>query len=73
MNLNIRNKVLLFSIFMLVPSMVVAQETEKDEALINFGAVINDVSNSNNLNIIIIGMVVVILILVGAAMFAPKK
>ena len=62
MNLDIRNKLLLFSIFLLAPSMVIAQEKSDDEALVNFGAVINDVSNSDDLNIIIIGMVIVILI-----------
>lgn len=41
--------------------------------LLYIGAVINDTSNSNNLNIIIIGMVILIIILIGAAMFAPKE
>lgn len=41
--------------------------------LIDVGAVINNTSKSGNLNVIIIGMVVIILILVGAAMFTPKK
>jgi LPXTG-motif cell wall-anchored protein len=38
-----------------------------------FGAVINDTNNTNNLNIIILGMIIVILILAGAALFAPKR
>lgn len=42
-------------------------------AIIQSGAVINDTSNSNNLNTIITGMVVVIIILLGTIMFAPKK
>ncbi len=42
-------------------------------AISQVGAVMNDTSKSSNLNIIIIGMVVIILILVGAVMFAPKK
>jgi len=45
----------------------------KKEGIIQFGAVVNDTANTNNLNLVIIGMVVVILVLVGAAMFAPKK
>ena len=41
-------------------------------AIVQTGAVINDASN-NNFNIVIIGMIIVIIILIGAAMFAPKK
>ncbi len=42
-------------------------------AIIQSGAVMNNPADANNFNIIIIGMVVIILILVGAAMFASKK
>lgn len=42
-------------------------------AIIQSGAVMNNPGNANNFNIIIIGMIVIILILVGAAMFASKK
>lgn len=42
-------------------------------AIIQLGAVMNNTNDTNNFNIIIIGMIVIILILVGAAMFAPKK
>ncbi len=42
-------------------------------AVIQSGAVMNNPANTNNFNIIIIGMIVIILILVGAAMFASKK
>ena len=42
-------------------------------AVIQSGAVMNNPTNTNNFNIIIIGMIVIILILVGAAMFASKK
>ncbi len=41
-------------------------------AIVQTGAVVNDASN-NNFNIVIIGMIIVIIILIGAAMFAPKK
>ncbi len=36
------------------------------------GMVINDVTNSDNLNIIIIGMVVLIIILIGGVIFSKK-
>lgn len=36
------------------------------------GTVINDVTNSDNLNIIIIGMVVLIIILIGGVIFSKK-
>lgn len=42
-------------------------------AIIQSGAVINNPADANNFNIIIIGMIVIILVLVGAAMFASKK
>ena len=42
-------------------------------AIIQSGAVMNNPADTNNFNIIIIGMIVIILILVGAAMFASKK
>lgn len=43
-------------------------------AIIPSGAIVNDGNaSSNNFNLVIIGLVVVILILVGIAMFAPKK
>lgn len=41
-------------------------------AIVQTGAVVNDASN-NNFNIVIIGMIIVIIILIGAEMFAPKK
>ena len=41
-------------------------------AIVQTGAVVNDASN-NNFNIVFIGMIIVIIILIGAAMFAPKK
>lgn len=41
-------------------------------AIIQYGAVVNDVTNSNNFSLIIIGMVVVIIILIGAVMFTKK-
>lgn len=36
------------------------------------GTVINDVTNSDNLNIIIIGMVILIIILIGGVIFSKK-
>ncbi len=76
-------KHILFSLYLLViPNSVFAisyGDNTEVSSLINFnaiiqsGAVVNDTTNAGNLNIIIIGMVVVILILVGAIMFAPKK
>ena len=42
-------------------------------AIIQSGAVMNNPAEASNFNIIIIGMIVIILILVGAAMFASKK
>ncbi len=42
-------------------------------ALSIFGAVINDTQNTNNLSMIIVGMIIIIFILVGAVLFAPKK
>ncbi len=41
-------------------------------AIIQYGAVVNDITNSNNFSLIIIGMVVVIIILIGAVMFTKK-
>lgn len=64
---------------MFIPSFVFASTSIKSSMLVNnaaiiqTGAIVNDGSKTNNLNIIIIGMVVVILILVGAVMFTPKK
>ncbi len=40
---------------------------------IHFETVINDVTNSNNLNIVIIGMIILIIILVGAVIFTKKQ
>ena len=69
--------------FLVIPSKVNAisyNETLNNiSSLINFnaviqsGAVMNNPANTNNFNIIIIGMIIIILILVGAAMFASKK
>ena len=43
-------------------------------AIVQSGAIVNDGNtNPSNFNLVIIGLVVVILILVGIAMFAPKK
>lgn len=42
-------------------------------AIVQEGAIVNDAFNANNLNVIMIGMVIVILVLVGATMFAQKK
>lgn len=36
------------------------------------GTVINDVTNSDNLNIVIIGMVVLVIILIGGVIFSKK-
>lgn len=42
-------------------------------AIVQEGAIVNDALNTNNLNVIMIGMIIVILVLVGATMFAQKK
>lgn len=43
-------------------------------AIVQSGAIVNDGNtNPSNFNLVIIGLLVVILILVGIAMFAPKK
>lgn len=46
---------------------------EESSPIIQIGAIVNDTTNANNFTVVIIGMIIVILILVGAAMFAPKK
>lgn len=66
------NKILLnLNAFLSIPYNI--NSGNKKEGIIQFGAVVNDSANTDNLNFVIIGMVVVILVLVGAAMFAPKK
>ena len=42
------------------------------DAVFQYGAVVNDVTNSNNFSLIIIGLVVVIIVLIGAVMFTKK-
>ncbi len=42
-------------------------------AIVQSGAVVNNITNNNNINVVIVGMIVIIVVLVGAAMFAPKK
>ncbi|MDO5569330.1 MAG: hypothetical protein Q4G04_04385 [bacterium] len=67
--------VLVVGTFLMLPGIVKAESV----SLINFGAVlqpgaiINDVTNPNNLNVIIVGMLLVIIILVGATIFSTKK
>ena len=53
---------------MLFPSKMVV-----NAAIVQTGAIINDGKSSNNLNVIIIGMLVVIVILVGSILFSNKK
>lgn len=50
-----------------------ANKLVNTNAIVQQGAIVSDAFNANNLNAVIIGMVVVILILVGATMFAQKK
>lgn len=50
-----------------------ASKLVNTNAIVQQGAIVSDAFNANNLNAVIIGMVVVILILVGATMFAQKK
>ncbi len=50
-----------------------ASKIVNTNAIVQQGAIVSDAFNANNLNAVIIGMVVVILILVGATMFAQKK
>ena len=74
---NKKSKFLLFFLLLLLPSSVFAVPCNNriDKSLFNnvhFGAVVNDASNTGNLNIVIIGMVIVIIILIGAAIFAKK-
>ena len=69
--INIMDKIINLSTFLFVHQSF--NVTYKKNSLIQFGAVVNDTANTNNFNTVIIGMIVVILVLVGAAMFAPKK
>lgn len=50
-----------------------ASKLVNTNAIVQQGAIVSDAFNANNFNAVIIGMVVVILILVGATMFAQKK
>lgn len=53
---------------MLFPSKMVV-----NAVIVQTGAIVNDGKSSNNLNVIIIGMLVVIVILVGSILFSNKK
>ena len=69
----------LLFIFLCLPTTVNAEPNTDIKNLINInaivqeGAIVNDAFNTNNLNVIMIGMVIVILVLVGVTMFAQKK
>lgn len=54
---------------MLFPSKMVVNAA----IIVQTGAIVNDGKSSNNLNVIIIGMLVVIVILVGSILFSNKK
>ncbi len=82
MNCSKRKKICLILTLLLMPTVVDAKSYSSFidlshylnfNAVFQSGAVVNNASSNDNMNIIIIGMIVVILILVGAAMFAPKK
>ena len=59
---------LTITFFVLFPSKMVV-----NAAIVQTGAIVNDGKSSNNLNVIIIGMLVVIVILVGSILFSNKK
>ena len=59
-----------FLLLMLFPTSVLAASMSSS---MSFGAILNDLLSTNNLSMVIIGLVVIVIILVGSTIFSSRR